>query len=235
MIRRVLLTILLLLTTSSATTYIEDVANYKEIIEHYRNIAKSGDLDAIYRLALCYEAGFGVEKSCNTALKLYKRAASKGHLPSINALGEMYDFGDSCIDSSTYTARLYYTKASELGYAPAMYNLANTYTEFDANNSAVIDLYKRSADKGYKIAEYTIGRIYLDGYLVHKDTSLALHYLDSAAKQDYIPAVYDLGVMYERGIGVEQNLSKAIRLYHKAMRNGYIPARDNPIVSEDLF
>jgi TPR repeat protein len=46
-------------------------------------------VDALYNLGTCYETGYGVVQDLDEALRLYKRAAAKGHAGAAAAAGAM--------------------------------------------------------------------------------------------------------------------------------------------------
>jgi len=60
--------------------YYQDEKKQVDAIRHYKLAAEQGDCFAQTNLAMCYEAGNGVEKDMNEAYRLYKLAVEQGIL-----------------------------------------------------------------------------------------------------------------------------------------------------------
>lgn len=78
-----------------------------------------------------------------------------------------------------------------------------------------ISLYKQSADMGYSVAQYELGRLYVKSLIEKKDIIYiteeeALDYLKKSAKQNNPKALYALFTIYYEGLIVPQDYSIAI-------------------------
>ena len=69
--------------------------------------------------------------------------------------------------------------------------------------------FSQLADQGDPRAQYQIGVMYLEGYVVPLDPGIAARFFKLAAVQDYATAKTMLGHMYAAGIGGKQDLISA--------------------------
>lgn len=63
----------------------------QECVHYFRLAADRGDPDALLCLAQCYESGFGVSPSVQTAVRLYQQAADAGNQRARDALREKHN------------------------------------------------------------------------------------------------------------------------------------------------
>ena len=77
------------------------------------------------------------------------------------------------------------------------------------------------AEYGDADAQYNIGWMYLNGYGLRVNDTLALEWWQRAAKQGHIDASFSIGMLYSLGEGkVAKDLDLAIDYYLVAARNG---------------
>jgi TPR repeat protein len=116
-------------------------------------------------------------------------------------------------------ALTWYTKAANLGYAPAMAQVGLLYETGQAGEkdlSKAARWYKQGADAGDARAITNLAALYEKGRGVDKDLEKAASLYRKAAELHYPPAMVNLGVFYENGIGVDRNYSEAKSWYEKA-------------------
>ena len=91
-------------------------------------------------------------------------------------------------------------KLAKTGNAQAMYNLGyltQTGQGTAKNEKKAIQLYEQSAQKGYPVASYVLGKNYLTGALgLKQDAAKAKQYLQTASNQGFNDATVDLAVLY---------------------------------------
>ena len=81
--------------------------------------------------------------------------------------------------------------------------------------------YKKAAEQGNDMAQLFLGKCYLDGNGVEKDTKNAFLWFSKAANQENAKAMFYLSsVCYGRGIGVERDLKKSAEYLGKAIVYG---------------
>lgn len=88
----------------------------------YLLAAKNGYAEAQNSLGSGYQA----EKRYEEARKWYEKAVKQGHPMATNSLGLLYDLGLG-VPQSRQKGFEYYIKAASLGWAEAMWNIANMY------------------------------------------------------------------------------------------------------------
>ncbi|GAA4649596.1 hypothetical protein GCM10023116_18700 [Kistimonas scapharcae] len=84
------------------------------------------------------------------------------------------------------------------------------------------ELYKQGADKGDKIAQYNLARLYENGNGVIKDYQKAFYWYEKSASQGFALAQYNFAHMYDIGKGIPQNFKKAAYWYEKAAKQNYL-------------
>lgn len=103
----------------------------------YKKAADSGNVVALYHLALCYLEGIGIEKSSEsiqTGLILLKRAWEQGYLLAVNQLGILY-LSETHVDRSTKEKAIecdkqafkYFKLSAERGDPFGLTNLGTCY------------------------------------------------------------------------------------------------------------
>jgi TPR repeat protein len=79
----------------------------------FRIAAKTGHIEAMAELGLCYELGCGVQQSDERALDWYMQAAEKGHLTSKFSVGEIFEEARGVPQSDEEACIWYYRAAIE--------------------------------------------------------------------------------------------------------------------------
>ncbi len=87
-------------------------------------------------------------------------------------------------------------------------------------------LLRPHADSGDAEAQYNIGWMYLNGYGLAINDSLALEWWQRAADQGHIDATFSMAMLYNLGEGqVKKDMDRAIDLYLTAAEDGHEDAR----------
>lgn len=131
----------------------KDEENVNKGEDFLRHAANSGNINAQYELGLIYLRGstsFHIDGE--EAVRWFKKAAEKEHLPSLNLLGYIYANGsqDKKIKANEEVAINYWKLAADKGFSEAQYNLANLYLK-KAN-----ELWEVSASKGFQKSKYML-------------------------------------------------------------------------------
>ena len=156
----------------------------KKADEHRNNMklwwsksAEQGHVKALYEMALLYETS-----ELDKCIKYLKMASVKGDLKSICYLGSVYERRTNLKDE----AIKYYSKAANLGYAEAEYQLGRCYfygTCINQDINRCISWYKKAANKGHGDAQYHLASCYYYGYQgLNKDYLLAANWWVKASK-----------------------------------------------------
>ena len=80
--------------------------------------------------------------------------------------------------------------------------------------------YEKAAAQGDPYAAYRLGKLYLMGKDVPKDSAKALEYLNASARQGSQYAQYTLGKLYLTGEGVAQDREQAYRWFQASASQG---------------
>ncbi len=89
--------------------------------------------------------------------------------------------------------------------------------------------FRRAAAGGNAEAEYALGRLYYEGFMVPRDTAEMRTMLKAAAWQGHARAQLTLGVIYEYGLDdIGSDLTAAFMWYELAARHG-VPELDGKI------
>lgn len=125
------------------------------------NLAKQGNSEAQYNLAVLYQDGLGVAKSDDQAFYWYEKAAWQGLAEAQFMTGLLYSEGEG-VKQDYEQAFYWYQRAAEQNHAEAQNNLAARY----ATGTGVvknIDLakywYQRAAKQGNANAAYTLQQL----------------------------------------------------------------------------
>lgn len=96
--------------------------SYENAFWLYKKAAEMGSPDAVYKIAVCYFNGYGVDKSDKKALRWEKKAAKKGQIEAQRDLGTRYILGNVCKKSYRKGLKWLY-KAANKGDYVAIQNL----------------------------------------------------------------------------------------------------------------
>jgi TPR repeat protein len=108
------------------------------------------------------------------------------------------------------------TKTTQKPVAPA----AGNATQPNAEAARQIAALKEAAERGDATAQFNLGAIYRNGYLVPQDYAEAVKWLRRSAEQGFARAQGALGAMYYLGAGVPNDLAQALEWFRLAAANG---------------
>ena len=155
-----------------------------EAAKWYRKAALTGNLDAQFRLANIVSKGAkGLTRDMGVAVKLYQTAADKGHAPSQNALGQLYQAGNG-VAKDEKLAFEWYDKAATQRYAVAENNLGMMYLNGAGtarNLDQAFKLFERAAQQNDGWGLNNLGGMYEMGWGVAKSPVRAKEYYAKAA------------------------------------------------------
>ena len=191
--------------------------------------ADQDDPEALNALANAYANGQGVAQNLPEALRLYQRAADRGHAPAQFNLGMMNELGRG-VAPDLATAFKYYLKAAEQGFAPAQFNVGNMYANGVGVKQDFFEAalwFRQAADRGVPEAQYNLALAYELGRGLGKDEMAAQSWYRKAADQGYTRARYNLALMLEEGRGSPSDPAAAAGFYRAAALQNFAPAQNN--------
>jgi len=151
-------------------------------LEEVKLKAESGDVVAMFSLALRYDQGRDTPVDKAEAARWYEKSADGGLAMAQNSLGSMYQAGDG-VEKDFGKARLWYQKAADQGDAEATNNLAYLFDEglgVAEDNTKAIELYTLAAERGFLRAMLNLGIMYGRGDGVPVNNIEAYKWLDLA-------------------------------------------------------
>ncbi len=158
----------------------------------------------------------------------YKRLANEGNLFAIVGLGNCYCYGCGIpenVQKGVSLIRFAFGRSNPKAYN-AMGILYEIGKGVDKDVKKGFSLQKKSAELGYVVAQYNIGRAYLQGNKgLVKSESLAFMWFEKAARQGFGEALCELANAYMNGDGVAIDINKALHLYKSAISNGSSSAK----------
>ena len=182
----------------------------KDIVEKvklFREAADQGDAEAQAKLGYAYYHGSGVVKDEIEAYAYLNLVRMTDENVSRNlAILEKDMSPDQIAAGQKRTKELQKEIAAKL---------ATKYAEFEAFEGC-----KAKAEKGDRVAQFSLGVCYRDGAGVAKDEAQAVAWYRKAAEQGDAKAQYILGVCYRIGTGVAKDAVEAVAWFRKAAEKG---------------
>ena len=198
-----------------------------KLIAQLRNL--ESDATAQYFLGVCYEKGFGVDKSSEKAVECYHKSAEQGNARAQNNLGVCYTKGQG-VERSYTEAVKWYRKSAEQGHAYAQVNLGWCYANgrgVEQSYTEAVKWYRKSAEQGNVSAQCNLGWCYANGQGVEQSYTEAVKWYRKSAEQGDVDAQNELGVCYAKGQGIDQSYTEAVKWYRKAAEQGDATAQYN--------
>lgn len=206
-----------------------NVLNTKQLAAKDARLAKT-----LYRIAVKYENGTGVEKDLIRAFELYKQAAAKGEARAQYAVGDIYS-EPSLYPSIGITVKNlelsseFYSKAALQGHSGALNSLGRCYKKGHGvvkNEKLAVELFEKAALQNELSAINNLALCYEDGIGICKDTKRAAELYIEASYQGQLNAIVNHGLCYRDGVGVEKDIKRAALIFQIAAERGSKEAQD---------
>ena len=194
----------------------------EEEFEKIKQLAESGDANAMFYLGLCYDEGQGVVQDAAQAVHWYQKAADLGDAQAMFNLGVCYYEGQSGSQDAVQAVH-WYQKAADLGLAEAMFNLGNCYRTGQgvASDAAqAVHWYQKAANLSHAQAMFNLGICYRTGQGVAQDAAQAVHWYQKAADLGNAQAMFMYGLSLYSSLSVNPNKAKALPWIKKAADEG---------------
>ncbi len=170
--------------------------------------AKSKDAngDATNNLGFLYLNGLGIKANQNTAVGYFKEAAKKGNSMAM-------------CNMATYMKQMV-EKDKKMLVAYTGSKKEKEETKIREKEKEILRWYEKAVDAGDAHAAYGIGRMYLLGFYIERDTVKGIEWLERAEKLGSKDATNTLGLMYLKNFGSPVNYQKAIEHFELAASSG---------------
>lgn len=195
-----------------------DPAEVADGVARVRDAAERGVPMAQSTLAALYEAGSGVERDPDAAVRWYREAAEQGSIVAQVRLGYLYEHGLG-VDEDAQAADHWYRAAAEAGSTEAQYNLGMMYMLGEVTDPDYYEgIYwlERAANAGMARAQDALGRAYVQGLGVRMDLEQAVQWFELAGDQGYQVAQYNAGAIYDSHSYRWWSPSRAAEWYERA-------------------
>lgn len=175
---------------AATRAYIDE--DYQSALISLTPLAKEGDAEAQFLLALMYRNGEGVNKDEKAALMWIQsihELAEKGDLKAQWLLGRKYQFGDN-VPLNEERAFYWYEKAADEGYADAEFHLSRLYLRGNCGLEQSFELadywLAKSVEHKHPEALYTF---FLEKIFKENKSNPDLSKLKEAAEYGFKPAI----------------------------------------------
>lgn len=202
----------------------ESVKNYTKMVEWYERGVAAGGKVSLNNLGLAYLSGSGVAKNYDKAFELFTLGKEKGETYSAYNLGRCYFSGWGCEEDKLQAFELFKIAANNKHKAAQAY-LAQYYDEglagVPVDYAECRRWAEKSANNGYYMGKYYLGKCYLYGNGAPANYEIALRmFKECISKAACADAYRCLGEMYEKGLGVMADYNQAVTYYQKAVSLG---------------
>lgn len=146
---------------------------------------------------------------------------------SLNRLGAQFERGNG-LPKDLATAFKCYLMASEMGHAPATFNVGVMYANemgVSKDLSKAFDFYVKAATLGHAVAMYNLSCMYNNGEYVQQDSALSLKWLKLAAENGDSTSQFLLGLEYLKKPASQQDLPLACMWLSKASDQNHLEAQ----------
>lgn len=186
------------------------------LYEKLQSAAEQGDAEAQYRLGMCYLEGRGIPKQSVRAREWFYEAARQGHAEAQYELGRNKSTREDKIFWYMAAVRQDHEKAKA-----ALKSFGYDYEKALSDLNAV----RMAAEQGDPIAQYQLGRHYLNEENRLLNDGKAAKWFLAAAKQGNAEAQYALSECYAQGRGVARNKEQSHFWFQKAAKSGHPEAK----------
>ena len=161
--------------------------DYEEAVKLYTKAAEKGDDDGMWRLALCYQKGKGVEQNPQKAFEWFKQSADKNNSNGLCDLGVCYHYGYG-VEKNYKRAVELYEKAAIDNQKGSLWRLGHCYEYgqgVEKNLEKAFGWYKRAAERGSAEGQWRLAQCYRYARGVQRNIREALCWYKKAAEQGH--------------------------------------------------
>jgi TPR repeat protein len=198
--------------------------DYAKALELLYESASLGYSNAQFKLADCYQNGYGMPTDIKKAIEWYQLSADQDHIDAQFNLATIYRLGDG-IEKDYKQAYGLYWKAAQKGDAPSQYYLGRFLqkglgVEKDAEQAAY--WYSVAARNNDAKSIYQLALCYKNGEGVEKNLEIAfsLYALLGTAESFYQQAL----ILEQGGYGIERNTKRSEKYFLIAAKKGHAHA-----------
>lgn len=184
------------------------------------NLARSGDAEAAFQLADCYERGIGVLHNFVDAVHWFEYAADRGMVKAMSRLGDIYlsgrivRIGGAPVEACASNEAL-------LGRNRLRPGGLSVLQDF----SKALHWNRMAAERGDAEAQARLGSQFAAGLGTARDFDQALGWFRAAAEQGCAAGEFGLGALYAGAMPDVLDSAQAVIWFERAAAQGNSPAR----------
>lgn len=215
-------------------------------IDEVRDLAKNGDADGLYALAMAYLFGWDVTQNEDVGYDLLEKAVAAGQTEAMALMVRLFMQGEYCGIDSDKAAKLAIQAAAD-GIPDAQLYAGLAYMDgvsVDQDYTEAARYFRLAANQGNQEARASLAYLFQEGLGVPRDEAKAYRLYTTAAKAGNVNAMFQAGVCCEFGIGTPVDLESAEEWYRDGSeqgdafameRLGYILSEADPPRAEESF
>lgn len=154
---------------------------FRKAYQGFLSIEKNtNSADLQYRLGVMTLKGIGCDADIFKAADFFRKSADNGNIHAAYRLGKIYLSDDF---KNPELAEKYLKIAADKDEPYAMYSLAKLYLggEIPMRKDEAVTLLEKSAELGNTVSSYALGKLYLFGREIERDTDKAKEWLEISA------------------------------------------------------
>jgi len=192
-----------------------------EILREFEKCAEqSYDAFGAVVAAICYENGYGCNKSLDRTQHFFEIAAKVQSVDAYRELGFIYHK-----QRKESLSLIMFEKAASLGDNAAAYQYAKAVIKTDAtegNRHEAVFYLQKAAEAGNLQAQNDLGLLYYQGNIVTKDYQNAVKWFTKAAVAGWSLAQWNLVQCLVDGKGIERDFDQAVFWLGKAYSQRFV-------------
>ena len=169
----------------------EDPPQYGTALRYYKDAAKQQSAAGSFGVARLNLERLLHAPNSQEGLRYLREAVALDHPEAHYYIGRMY--GSGSLSGGSTKALAHFQHSANLGYAPAMYELALAYYQgtppLKTNPGAAAQWWRQAASAGHIESQYAFSLLYLSGTGVEKNPGLSFAIANVAAAQGHNDAI----------------------------------------------
>lgn len=202
--------------------------SYEEALKWYLRSAEQKNPEAAFNIGFMHMEGMGCQKNPQEGISWLKKASLWGDGKAEYYLGR-YSFLGKGMKKDIIQARKHLERAIELGYEPALMDLAETWLIKDSGKTdgeKAIELFLKAAANGDAAGFFRAGMVYEYGVDVEINLEKAEELYERSVKAGYEEAEYHLGMMLIAGDLIAKDEARGLGMIKSAASKGHQKAKD---------
>jgi len=169
----------------------QEPPQYGTALRYYKDAAKQQSANGSFGVARLNLERLVHAPNSQEGLRYLREAVALDHAEAHYYIGRMY--GNGSLSGGSSRALVHFQHAANLGYPPAMYELALAYYQgtppLKKNPGVAAQWWRRAASNGHVDSQYAFSLLYLSGAGVEKNPGVSFAIANVAAAQGHADAI----------------------------------------------